>query len=92
MADFDRAENCDSCQSPARYIFSSKIQFIGASVQNAEYNPGLGCVVKNKEHRAELAKQRGLVEIGTDYKSPDNIHKEFDKKREEARAKRWEDD
>ena len=66
--------------------------FSGTAVQNAEYNPGLGCVVKNKAHRDELAKRKGLVEVGNDFKGGEGMQKHFDKKRDEAREERWNKD
>lgn len=35
-------------------------------VEHAEYNPGLGCITKNSKHRAEIAKRKGLVEVGNE--------------------------
>jgi putative FmdB family regulatory protein len=92
MRDFDRNEFCERCGAPGEPVFSPKVQILGASVQHAEYNPGLGQVVKNKRHRQEIAKRKGLVEIGSDYKAPENIHKEFESKRDDKRKKRWEEE
>jgi putative FmdB family regulatory protein len=91
VADMERDERCPRCEASARRQFvPSRVFFAGTSVQNAEYNPGLGCVVKNKAHREELARRRGLVEIGNDYQSPDSIHKKFDQAREEKREQVYE--
>ena len=66
VRDIDNSEKCPKCDT----IMSRKIAggngFLYAEVEDAEYNPGLGCVVKNKKHRAEIAKQRGLVEVGNE--------------------------
>lgn len=67
----------------------SKMQFIGAGVQDAEFNPAFGCVVKNKQHRAELAKQKGMEEVGNEPVA--NIHKHFDTERARKLEKSWED-
>ena len=64
IKEYDGQDPCPGCGNIGERVFSSDIQFIGASVESAEYNPGLGCVVKNKKHRDEIAKSRGLVEIG----------------------------
>lgn len=69
----------------------SHVQIIGAAVENAEYNPGLGCVTKSKRDREEQAKRRGLVEIGNDFGSADKMHDHYSKSREEARKKSWEE-
>lgn len=82
--EMSRAEACPKCEREAiRQFVPQRVFLSGTKVQHAEYNPGLGCVVRNKEHRAELAKAKGLVEIGNDYKNTDNIHKEFEQKREQ---------
>ena len=91
MRESDTNEFCNLCGAPGQFLFSPPY-ISGASVEHAEYNPGLGAVVKNKRHRAELAKRKGLVEVGNDYGSGEKMQKEFDQKRESARAKRWEDD
>lgn len=57
---------CPKCGVVGSRVFSSKVHFIGASVQNAEYNPGLGCVTKNKKDREEIAKKMGLEEVGSE--------------------------
>lgn len=91
MKESDTNEFCDRCGSPG-YFFFTPPHITGAKVEHAEYNYGLGAVVKNKRHRQELAKRKGVVEIGNDYKSGENMLKESDRKREDAAKKRWEDD
>jgi hypothetical protein len=93
VSEIDREERCEACDSPAaRQFVPSRVYFSGASVQDAEYNPGLGCVVKNKHERQEIAKRKGLVELGNDYKNPDSLHKEYEQKRAAKRAAAWEKD
>ena len=91
VKDLDRSENCPSCGEFGVRQFSFRVHIHGAKVQHPEYNPALGCVVRNKEHRAEICKQKGLIEIGNDYKSADAIVKEHDTAREEKLRKRIED-
>lgn len=92
VKDMDVNEFCPICAHGAeRKFVPSRVYFSKTSVEHAEYNPGLGCVVKNRQHREELAKQRGLVEIGNDYSSPEVIHKEMDTKREEIREARYDE-
>lgn len=88
MSESSREEKCDKCSTILRRIYTS-FHVIGASVENAEYNPGLGCVVKNKRHREEIAKQRGLTEIGNDFGSGEKMQKHFEKKRKDEREKAW---
>lgn len=89
VKEMNAPETCKCGSIATREFVPSRVHFIGASVQHAEYNPGLGCIVKNKEHRKELCKQKGLEEVGSE--PVESIHKHFDKAREEARERAWED-
>lgn len=97
--DTEREESCTGCKNPLtlenRVVENSRRAInnliVGAKVEDAEYNPGLGVVTKSKRHREEVARQIGAVEIGNDYKSSDAMSKEFDKKREDKINKNWED-
>ncbi len=81
-------EKCSRCGREAKREFvPSRVYFNGTSVQHAEYNPGLGCVVRNSSHRKELCKIKGVEEIGNE--KPHSLHKHFDKKREEKREEAW---
>lgn len=92
VKDIDVNEFCPKCENPAtRQFVPSKVHFTGTRVQHAEYNPGLGAVTKNKEHRSELAKRKGLVEVGNDFKSGESMQTHFDTAREEKLKKRYED-
>lgn len=89
--EIDKAEVCTKCSSPAdRKFVPTRVHFSGTSVQHAEFNPAFGQVVKSKYHREELAKRRGWVEVGNDYKTPATLHKETDQAIQEKRNKRWE--
>lgn len=88
----DVNEFCPNCAAPAeRKFVPSRVHFTGTKVQHAEYNPGLGAVVKDAQHRAELAKRKGLVEVGNDFKTGDAMQKQFDTERAVKREKAWED-
>lgn len=85
-----RKAECPACGNVStERVFSKQVYFIGAAVENAEYNPAFGQVVKNSQHRKELAKQKGLIEIGTE--APEKIHKKFDEDRKEKLKKSWDD-
>lgn len=90
MHDSSRIEKCSTCNTVLRRIYTT-FQTIGTSVQNAEFNHGLGCVVKNKYHREELAKQRGFVEVGNDFGSGEKMQQHFEKRKQEEKEKIWED-
>lgn len=86
----EQPEACSRCNEVAiREFVPSHIHFIGTSVQNTEWNPGLGCLVKNKKHREEIAKRKGVVEIGNE--TTETIHKYFDKSRAEKLDKAYDE-
>lgn len=78
-----------ACGKKAKKIFSSQIHFIGTKIENAEFNVGLGAITKSKRHREELAKRKGLIELGNE--KPETVHKVFDTQREDKRKKSWEE-
>lgn len=89
-AEYQSPELCPvkNCGAPARKEFAPRRTYLsGTAVQEAEYNPGLGCVVKNKQERAEICKRRGLEEIGS--ATPESIHKHYDRRREERHEREW---
>ena len=92
VSEMNAPETCACGTVAERQFVPSRVHFVGAKVQHAEWNPAFGQVVKDKYHRSELAKRHGMVEIGNDYKTPDKIHETFDKVREEKREKRWSED
>jgi hypothetical protein len=56
------------------------------------YNPAFGCVVKNKAHQREILSRykdngKEFIEVGSE--PVENVHKHFDKQREDREAKRW---
>lgn len=87
MSDIDRQELCE-CGHTAERRINFRGELLGTAVEEAEYNPGLGCWTKNKRHRQEIAKRRGLVEIGNDEK-PDDGYKRFQREREKKHALGW---
>ena len=89
IKEYDGKDACPKCGEIGTRIISSKIHFVGAKVEDAEMNVGLGKVTKGKRHREELAKRMNVVEIGNE--STDSIHKHFDSAREDARKKRYDD-
>jgi putative FmdB family regulatory protein len=92
VKDIDVTETCPRCgEFSERQFVPQRIHLSRTRVEHAEFNPGLGCVVKNKKHREELCREKGLIEIGNDFKSGDSINDHFDKAREEKLKKRWED-
>lgn len=89
IKEYDGRDLCPSCSSEGDRIFSSKVMFLGTKIEDAEFNVGLGVVTKSKRHRDEIARSRGLVEIGNE--KPETIHKSMDAARAERNKKRWSD-
>lgn len=88
--EMDHPEICERCKTTAiREFMPQRLHLVHTKVQDAEYNPGLGCITKNRQDRAEICKKRGIEEIGNE--KPDKIHEHFEKVREEKREKAWAD-
>lgn len=89
MSEYKAPGKCPDCGNIGEKIVTKPYGFIGAQVENAEYNPAFGCIVKNKKHRNELAKRKNFIEIGNE--KVETVHKTFDKAREVKRKKFWDD-
>jgi len=87
MHDSGRIENCEACQNELERVYTPA-HIVGARVESPEYNPGLGCVVKGKNHRQELCKKKGLVEVGNEL--PDSMAKAADTTLKDKLEKSWE--
>lgn len=94
--DADPKASCPHCAhacGPADRDFSNtKLTFIGTSVQSAEYNPGLGCVVKNKAHKEDILRAKGLHEVGNDFGSSDKMQTHFETRKKEELERSWNED
>jgi putative FmdB family regulatory protein len=87
-ADYDREEPCPKCGNSTRRQFTAgRIHLHHTKVQEAEYNPGLGCIVKNRQHREEICRVRGLEEIGNE--KVESVNKHFDRAREDKWERGW---
>ena len=51
--------------------------FAAPTMVREEYSPAFGTVVKSKRHREQLAKEKGMIEVGNE--SPETLKKEADK-------------
>jgi hypothetical protein len=89
VATRDDPQSCPKCGTPGtRQIDLPNLDKTSAGSWNQQsYNPGLGCWTKSTKHAEQIAKQRGLEPIGNE--PVDNLHKNFEKQREETRAERW---
>lgn len=87
-ADSHKEEKCIQCDQLMSRLFKP-FYIVGAKNEFPEFNPGLDCVVRNKYHRAEICKERNLIEIGNE--KPTSIHAHAEKTREEKHKKSWDE-
>jgi putative FmdB family regulatory protein len=85
----DEPEKCSKCPGDgARTLSAPNIDKVAASSWNQQsYNPGLGCWTKSWKHGREIAKARGLEEVGDE--ATDKIHSRYEARREDIREERW---
>lgn len=62
----DIDEPCPKCGTICERIFRPKIHLSNTKVQDSYYNHGLGQVVKNDQHARQIAKEKGLIEVGNE--------------------------
>lgn len=67
-----RPEICTKCGETAQRVYTVPHIDTTTCHEEPEYNPGLGCIVKGRKHRKEIAKRMNLVEVGNE--TPDKIH------------------
>lgn len=88
VKDIEVNETCPKCDEFARREFVPKrVFFNGTKVEHPEYNPGLGCIVRNKSHRKELCKIKGVEEVGSE--PVESLHKHHEKTRQDQWEKSW---
>lgn len=86
---YQELDPCPDCGNMGVRKVSCNISFVGTKIEDAEYNPGLGCITKSKRHRDEIAKSKGLTEIGNE--NINKIQDKFDKDRAEKIKRRWDE-
>ena len=87
VAEIDTKEICFKCgeKDPERKTALSNLE--KSSMQQPYYEPALGCIIKGKEHKKNILKEKGLEEVGST--SPDTMYKDLELQREKAKAKEW---
>ena len=89
IVDVDNIERCPFCDSkckPQDRIISTPALH-NTAVEHPEYDPGLGMIINSNAHRRQIAKERGLEEIGNE--SPEKIHKYYEDQQNEKRLNRY---
>lgn len=91
IAERDDPQPCPTCGTHGvKQLSAPNIDKSAAGGWNSQsYNPGLGCWTKNSKHASQIAKSRGLVEVGNE--PVENIQKAQDKARAETAEKRWQE-
>lgn len=91
VADRDEPQRCPACDAVGdRQLTVPQIDKVAAGSWNqASYNPALGCWTDSWKHGRQIAKSRGMVEVGDE--PPEKIHARAEKQREETREQRWKD-
>ncbi len=89
VAERDDAYSCPDCgASGVRQLSMPAIDKSAAGDwNNVSYNPGLGTWTKSWKHGREIAKSRGLEEVGNE--PLDKLHKKAEDRKVEIREERW---
>lgn len=68
LADYDRVEMCPTCSDTKmiRAFAPTRTHLYGTKVEEAYFSHALGQVVKGDTHARQIAKQKGLIELGNE--------------------------
>jgi hypothetical protein len=92
VRDLDQPETCvcGSTNTERTIAVSQAFSKMAAGDWNsAHYSPALGKVVKNNAEARRLAKERGMIEVGTE--SVEKIHAKYDTERQKKAEQGWDD-
>ena len=88
IAAIEDPESCPECKADGAERYIGRTHFYGANDwDKAEFNPAFGQIVRNGQHRKELAKRHGMEEVGNE--SVEKIHKHYDSERERRSDESW---
>lgn len=78
ISEYNRPEHCPKCKTEMTRLISPGY-FYGEKVEEAYFNHGLGQVVKNAKHASQIARDKGLIEVGNEEvpHEPDKAHKPY---------------
>jgi putative FmdB family regulatory protein len=86
----DDDESCELCGHTAVRTIAKSQAFYGANDwDTAHYSTVLGMKVRSNKEAQKIARERGLVEVGTE--NIEKIHKKFDTEREKKIETRYDD-
>lgn len=88
VAQMNEPATCPCGGLASRQFAPGRIHLFGTSVEHPEFNHGLGMVIKNKKHRKDEARARGMEEIGNE--KTESIHKHDEQALKEKLRRNWE--
>lgn len=90
MSEVNDPAHCPDCNTVGKRIYEpAYINKVSSGVFMPQYVPSLGKAFNSRYEMKEYVKSKGMVEIGNDYGSGENMQKEFDQGRERASDERW---
>lgn len=92
VAQRDEPTSCPVCGTAGirSEVYLVNVDRVAAGDWNrVEFNPGLGQWTKSWKHGREIAKARGLEEVGNT--APEALHKHADTTKADTRERRWQD-
>lgn len=91
IAEIDNPEACPECgKEGRRQLQAPMLDRTAAGDWNTQtLHPALGCYTRSNKHARQIAKARGLEEVGNE--SPEKIHKHFETQQSETRQRRWDE-
>lgn len=91
ISELDRDERCDCGEGADRQVtLPAPVSVTAGDWNRVSYNPGLGQWTKSWKHGREVAKSKGLVEVGD---TPmETVHKDAERTRADRYKARWDDD
>jgi len=89
MKFIDSTEKCRKCGThlDKNHRKIATQTFRDEKVEDITWDMALGCYVKSNKHRRQIAKSRGLEEVGNE--PLDNMIKHYEKQREDTAKARW---
>lgn len=86
VSEYDAAAFCPDCgHEGTRVPFPRKLHLTGTKVQEKYFNPALGCVTTDSEAK-QIAKERGMIEVGNERVEKHVKPEEFDYEAEIAKG------
>jgi hypothetical protein len=92
VAERDEPSYCPKCggQGVRSQVYLVNVDKVAAGDWNrVSYNPGLGEWTKSWKHGREIAKSRGLEEVGNT--APEALHRQAEQTQADTRERRWAD-